>query len=76
MPFWFGYMTASNAFSAIIDQALLIRTSAAVRSAVREGDAPTPVRVIFRRPDTITDFGDARLWHRHVDRVALVLMAR
>lgn len=27
-----------------------------------DGGAPTPVRVIARRVDVISDFGDARLW--------------
>ena len=29
---------------------------------VAQGDAPKPVRVVSRRPDTVTEFGDARLW--------------
>ena len=29
---------------------------------VAQGDAPKSVRVISRRPDAVTDFGDARLW--------------
>lgn len=27
-----------------------------------EGGAPVPVRVVARRADAVTDFGDARLW--------------
>jgi hypothetical protein len=29
---------------------------------VADGDAPVLVRVVARRADAITDFGDARLW--------------
>lgn len=27
-----------------------------------DGGVPVPVRIVVRRADTITDFGDARLW--------------
>ena len=27
-----------------------------------DGGVPVPVRIVARRADTITDFGDARLW--------------
>jgi hypothetical protein len=29
---------------------------------IADGGAPVPVRIVARRADTITDFGDARLW--------------
>lgn len=29
---------------------------------VADGGAPVPVRVVTRRADAVTDFGDARLW--------------
>lgn len=29
---------------------------------IAEGGTPVPVRVVARRADAITDFGDARLW--------------
>jgi hypothetical protein len=29
---------------------------------VADGGAPVPVRVVARRADALTDFGDARLW--------------
>ncbi|CAM5544229.1 hypothetical protein FALB51S_04459 [Frigidibacter albus] len=29
---------------------------------IAEGGAPVLVRAILRRPDDVTDFGDARLW--------------
>ena len=29
---------------------------------IADGGAPIPVRVVARRADVITDFGDARLW--------------
>ena len=31
-------------------------------SYIAEGDEPVSLRVILRRPDAITDFGEARLW--------------
>jgi hypothetical protein len=29
---------------------------------IADGSAPIPVRVVARRADAVTDFGDARLW--------------
>ncbi len=29
---------------------------------IADGGAPVPVRVVTRRADAVTDFGDARLW--------------
>ena len=44
-----------------------------------DGGAPAPVRVIARRADAVTDFGDARLWSEttRIDlRIAEVLNPR
>jgi hypothetical protein len=51
-----------TAFTAAID--LLFADPNIGREAVyiADGGAPVPVRVIARRADAITDFGDARLW--------------
>ena len=29
---------------------------------IADGGAPAPVRIVARRADAVTDFGDARLW--------------
>jgi hypothetical protein len=51
-----------TAFTAAID--LLFADPNIGREAVyiADGGAPVPVRVIARRADAVTDFGDARLW--------------
>lgn len=51
-----------SAFAAAIDD--LFADPNIGRDAVYtpEGGAPVPVRVVAGRADTITDFGDARLW--------------
>ena len=51
-----------TAFAAIVDA--LFADPNIVREAVyiADGGAPVLVRVVSRHADTITDFGDARLW--------------
>jgi len=51
-----------NAFAATVD--LLFSDPNIGRDAVYtpEGGAPMPVRIIVRRADEVTGFGEARLW--------------
>ena len=51
-----------NAFEAALD--LLFADPHIARDGVyvAEGGAPVLVRVVARRADAVTDFGDARLW--------------
>ena len=51
-----------NAFAATVD--LLFTDPNIGRDAVYtpEGGAPVPVRIIARRADEVTGFGEARLW--------------
>jgi hypothetical protein len=51
-----------TAFTAAID--LLFADPNIGREAVyiADGGAPVPVRIVARRADAVTDFGDARLW--------------
>ena len=37
---------------------------------IADGGAPVLVRVVARRNDAISEFGDARLWSDHPDRPA------
>ena len=51
-----------NALAAAIDALFADPNVGREAIYVAQGDAPKPVRVISRRPDAVTDFGDARLW--------------
>jgi hypothetical protein len=51
-----------NALAAAIDALFADPNVGREAIYVAQGDAPRPVRVISRRPDAVTDFGDARLW--------------
>ena len=49
-------------FSAAIDNLFADLAIARDASYTAEGGSPVPVRVVTRRPDEITGFGEARLW--------------
>jgi hypothetical protein len=51
-----------NAFAAAIAAIFADRNIARDAVYIAEGGTPVPVRVVARRADAITDFGDARLW--------------
>ncbi len=53
---------SSNALAAAIDALFADPNVGREAIYVAQGDAPKPVQVISRRPDAVTDFGDARLW--------------
>ena len=66
-------------FSAAIDNLFADPAIARDATYTAEGGSPVPVRVVTRRPDEITSFGEARLWSEttRVDvRVAEVLNPR
>jgi hypothetical protein len=49
-------------FSAAIDNLFADPAIARDATYTADGGAPIPVRVVTRRPDEITGFGEARLW--------------
>jgi len=51
-----------SALAAAVDALFADPSLAREASYITEGDAPVAVRVILRRADAITDFGEARLW--------------
>ena len=51
-----------NAFEAALDLLFTDPHIAQEAVYVAEGGAPVLVRVVARRADAVTDFGDARLW--------------
>lgn len=51
-----------NAFSATLDALFADPNIGRGAVYIADGGAPVLVRVVARRADAITDFGDARLW--------------
>jgi hypothetical protein len=49
-------------FSAAIDNLFADPAIARDATYTADGGTPVPVRVVIRRPDEITGFGEARLW--------------
>lgn len=52
----------SDVFAAAIDGLFGDPNLAGDATYVAQGNAPKLIRVISRRPDAITEFGEARLW--------------
>ena len=51
-----------NAFAAAIEMLFADPNIGVEAIYTSDGDAPVVVRAVVRRPDEVTDFGDARLW--------------
>jgi len=51
-----------SAFAAAVDALFSDPNIGRAAVYIADGGAPVPVRLIPRRADAITDFGDARLW--------------
>ncbi len=57
-----GKYTMISAFAAIVDTLFADPNIGQEAVYITDGGAPELVRVVSRQADTITDFGDARLW--------------
>ncbi len=51
-----------SAFAAAVDVLFEDPHVAADATYTADGGAPVPIRIVFRRADTITAFGDAQVW--------------
>ncbi|MDO8326990.1 MAG: hypothetical protein Q7T28_08620 [Cypionkella sp.] len=67
-----------NAFAAAIEMLFADPNIGVEAIYTSDGGAPVVVHAVVRRPDEVTDFGDARLWSEttSIDLRVAVLMVR
>jgi len=51
-----------SALGAAVDALFADTNVAADATYTPDGGSPVPVRIVFRRPDSVTDFGGAQVW--------------